>query len=347
MFAAVHKTGQDIIETVDLFLVDGKQAVKILCRKLRGLGFRHTEKLGIVGRHVFHIIFESVQDPLFFFVHVSEKTGLIVMDLGRTRGIGFVFFRRIDKYFSPLLVKISLGGHTAEDAAAAHGDVTVFMGKQNGGADSLIPAAGGIGTVDAGQHRNSHLRQFRMPEKSGPGSPAVCIEFFLCRQFDPAAVDQPYQGQIETFGKVGDPIDIFGLARYPGTREHLIIETDDHRPFPGYLSQTVKDIGGPFFIFLRVINGMQRTPGSRIQQIFQPLPHGQLSSGIDLLFGYTHGFGMLNRLGDFCFFFPDLFDVFLGTLDLFLFERPADIRHLFKIGSHDLTPYSIYINLLR
>ncbi len=63
VFAAVHQAGQDLAKVIDLLLVKRNQAGHIFGGKCRFLGFRHPEELGIVCRHILHIIFEPIQNP--------------------------------------------------------------------------------------------------------------------------------------------------------------------------------------------------------------------------------------------------------------------------------------------
>ncbi len=81
VLAAVHQARQNLVETVNLFLVEGNQAVEVLGRKTGRLGFGHPEELGIVGRHILHVLLEAVQHPGLLLVNISEKTGFIIVDL--------------------------------------------------------------------------------------------------------------------------------------------------------------------------------------------------------------------------------------------------------------------------
>ena len=86
-----------------------------------------------------------------------------------------------------------------------HGDVAVLVGEQYCGADALVAAAGRVGAVDAGQHRDAQLVQFGMAVKGRARTAPVGIELFLLGEFNPAAVDQPDQRDVKPFGKVGHP----------------------------------------------------------------------------------------------------------------------------------------------
>ena len=104
---------------------------------------------------------------------------------------------RLNDLLGRLLVKVALGAHAADDAAAAHGDVAVLMGQQDGGADALISAARRVGAVNAGQDGNAHLLEFGMAEEAGAASAPVGIDLLLLRQLHAGTVDQPDQGDIQ------------------------------------------------------------------------------------------------------------------------------------------------------
>ena len=111
----------------------------------------------------------------------------------------------LDDLLGPGFVEKPLGAHAADDPSAADGDVAVLVGEEDGGADALVSATGGVGAVNPGQDRDAQFFQLRMPEKGGAVSAAVGVDLFLLGQLDAAAVDQPDQGDIEPFGHVGDP----------------------------------------------------------------------------------------------------------------------------------------------
>jgi len=71
------------------------------------------------------------------------------------------------------------------------------MGKKYGGADSLIPAACWICTVNSCKYGNAGLLQFSMPEKRSAATTSIGIELFLLGQFYTTAIYQPDQRNIE------------------------------------------------------------------------------------------------------------------------------------------------------
>jgi hypothetical protein len=113
VLAAVHQTGQDLVEIIHLLLVEGHQAVEVLGGKRGGFGFGHPEKFGIVGRHVLHVVLESVQH-LFLFSYTYRKKpvsswwiltdpgGLALNCLAASISLG------------PFQVEIALGRHAAQ-----------------------------------------------------------------------------------------------------------------------------------------------------------------------------------------------------------------------------------------
>ena len=78
------------------------------------------------------------------------------------------------------------------------------------------------------------------------------------------------------------------LLSKPMTTAHL----------PGDLGQAVEHVGGAFFVVGRVVEGVQGVPGARVDQVFEPLPDGQLPPGVDLfrrepdVFDLFHGASM-------------------------------------------------------
>ena len=120
--------------------------------------------------------------------------------------------------------------------------------------------------------------------------------------------------------------------------EAMKMETPVFAPCSG----TVKDIGGAFLIVRRIVKGMQRTPGARINQVFQPLPDRHLAALIDFFRGKSGVFSLLHSLGNFSFGFFHQLKIFLGPFYLPFFERSAKLDHFFKIRSHGKTPDPIY-----
>ena len=71
----------------------------------------NAEELGVVGRHVLHIFSNAIQDTDFFFKYVAKKTGLIVMDLCRSRRFCFKLFSSANELLGTLFIKIAFGRH--------------------------------------------------------------------------------------------------------------------------------------------------------------------------------------------------------------------------------------------
>jgi hypothetical protein len=231
-----------------------------------------------------HVVFDAVEYLGFIVVNISEKPGVMEVELGGAGRFLLVLFGGGYQLLGTLQIEEALGRHAAQDAAAADGDVAVFVGKQDRGADALVAAAGRVGSVDGGQDGNAHLLQFGVTKKSGSAAAPVGIEFFLLGELDPAAVDQPDQRDVQTLGQVGDPQDVLILTGQPGAGEDLVVETDDDGPLAGDLAQTVDHVVGPLGVVLGVEKSVQRAPGSRINEVAQPLPNGHLPPGVYFFF---------------------------------------------------------------
>ena len=83
---------------------------------------------------------------------------------------------------------------------------------------------------------------------------------------------------------------------------------------------------------------MQRAPGSRINEISQPLKYGHLSPLIDFLLGKSGFYDLFNRGLNLSFDLLDFFNVFIRAFYLSDIQFPAKFNHFFKIGSHKFTP---------
>ena len=97
----------------------------------------------------------------------------------------------VDNLFGSFFIKRTFWRHAADYTAATHSHVGFFVGKQNSRADCLVTAAGGIGSVDSGNNRYSHLFQFGMAEKACSLTAAIRINLFLFGKFNTGTIHQP------------------------------------------------------------------------------------------------------------------------------------------------------------
>ena len=139
--------------------------------------------------------------------------------------------RGFDQLLGAVFVKRTLGAHAADNAAAPYRYIGILVGQQDGGADPLVSAARGVGAVDAGQDGHAQLFQFRMAVKGGAVAAPVGIDFLLLRQFYTAAVHDPHQGDVQSFGHIRDPKLVVRLSGYPCAGHDFIVETNDNGPF--------------------------------------------------------------------------------------------------------------------
>ena len=111
VFTAIDQTGQNVVETVGLFLVHREQPVQIVGGKLGFPGFRHAEHFRMIGGHVAHVGLQAIEYFFFFFIDIPEKSGLVVMDFGRTRRCHLELGGRLDQLLDTFFVKISFGSY--------------------------------------------------------------------------------------------------------------------------------------------------------------------------------------------------------------------------------------------
>ena len=239
-----------------------------------------------------------------------------------------------DQLLQPGDIESALRRHARNDADAAHGNVGVLVRNQDGGADRLVAAAGRIGAVDAREHRNARLLELGVPEKGRARTAAVGIELLLVGKLHAAAVHQPHQRDVQPLGQIGHAQDVIGLSGDPGAGKDLVVEADDHGPAAADLAQAVDHVGRALFVVQRVVEAVQRLPGARIDQVFQPLPHGQSAAFVDLGRGYPDFLHRLLRRGDLGFDGLQLRAALLRARDAVFLQRFAEAGHFFEIRSH-------------
>ena len=169
MLAAVDQAREDLVEDVGLFLVERQQVIEVARRKLRLGRLGHAEELRVVGRNRAHVFLDAVEDAFFLVVDAREEAGRVVMGLDAGPAACSCMLRvSAISSSSPATSKPPLRRHAGHDADAADGDVGILVREQDGRADALVAAAGRIGAVDAGEHRNARLLQLGVAEEAAP-----------------------------------------------------------------------------------------------------------------------------------------------------------------------------------
>ena len=337
--AAVDEPREDLVEVVDLLLVRGQQMVQVVDGERGVLRRRRAEELGPVGGRRAHVLFQAVEHPGLFVVDPREEAGGVVVGggvAGRARGERAGL---LDQLFDHSGVEPALGGHARDDADAADGHVGVLVREQDGGADGLVAAAGGVGAVDAGQHRDARLRQLGVAEERGPRPAPVGVELLLLGQLRPAAMHQPHQGHVQPAGQVGGAQDVLGLAGQPRPRHHLVVEADDHRPAALDAPQAVDDVGGALLVLGRVVEGVQRAPGAGVEQVIEPLVDRHPAPPVDLLGREPRLFDGARRRRDVRLDRPQRAGALGRPLRPARLQGPAEAVHRLEIRLHGAPPH--------
>ena len=154
-FAVVGEAGEDLHRVVGAFLVGGEDHVEVFAREFWILWGGDAEHGRVVGRHHAHVLFDAVEDAGFSVVDFPEVGGLVEVGFDPAGVFGFEVFGAADECLGGFDVDVPFGVHAADDAGTADGDVGPFVGDEDGGADPLVAAAGGVGAVDAVQYRDA------------------------------------------------------------------------------------------------------------------------------------------------------------------------------------------------
>ena len=157
------------------------------------------------------------------------------------------------------------------------------MGDQDGGADGVIAAAGGVGAVDADDDGNAHLVELRVTIEGGAAAATVGVHLLLLVQLNAGAVQQVHQGDTQTLGSVAAAQQVISLAGNPGTGVLLVIGSDNHAPLAVDAAQTLDDRGRTVLVVLGVIQAVQGAPGAGIHQHGDTLHGGHLALGVHIL----------------------------------------------------------------
>src|SRR6056297_1041664 len=152
-----------------------------------------------------------------------------------------------------------------------------------------------------------------------------------------------------SFGHIGNPKDIFRLARDPGPSHKFIIKSNNYSPSTGNFGQSINHIGCTIWIVCRVIQHMKRMPGTLVNQIVQALPYSHLPSRVEFFSRQTKVFNLFYFFSQLFFSRLNLLSILLTTLFLPLLQLSPKIRHILKIRSHlfflSLTFWALLHNL--
>ena len=163
-----------------------------------GLGrLGRLKELGPISRDAQHELLEAVQNAGLLFIDAGEKARMLVMRFdiaGRPSG---EFARLGNELFEHLRVEPAFRRHTRDDPDTAHGDVRVFMREQDGRADTLITASGGVGAVNPREHRGARLLELGVTKKRCARAATVRVELLLLGQLRTAAVHEPDERDVE------------------------------------------------------------------------------------------------------------------------------------------------------
>ena len=333
--AAVEQSLHDIVHVIGLSGVSHDDVVQSLafdCRRLRHI---NTEELRIEGRDIVHVLLDGIQNAELLRIDLAEETGDVVVDGDGARRVVLHLAGRIDHALSTLKVNVGLGVHAADDAGAADCHVALLMGDQDGRGDGVIAAACGVGSVDTYDDRNAHLVQLGVAVEGGAAASAVRIHLLLLVQLNAGAVQDVDQRDAQHLCGVGAAEQVVCLARDPCAGHLLVIGSDDHRPLAVDAAKALDDAGGDdtdllLLVVLRVVDGVQRAEGTRIDQLVDSLKCGVLALLVDLVIGRTGGEHLLS-LG---------VDLFLDLLQLGdvvrvrLVSRRIQNGHVLKISRH-------------
>jgi hypothetical protein len=164
--------------------------------------------------------------PFLGIIDFFEKTSFIVMNGYAPRGHLFEMACCLNKLFSPVFVEVAFGAHAAHNATTTHGDIGIFMGQKDCGANALISAAGWVCAINASNNGNTQFFQFSVAKKGGTVSSPVRIHLLLIGQFYSTAIHDPYQGNMESFGHVRNSELVICLSCNPGPGHDLVVKTD-------------------------------------------------------------------------------------------------------------------------
>ena len=249
---------------------------------------------------------------------------------------------RVDHALSSLKVNVGLGVHAADDAGAADCHVALLMGDQDGRGDGVIAAACGVGSVDTYDDRNAHLVQLGVAVEGGAAASAVRVNLLLLVQLNAGAVQDVDQRDAQHLRGIGAAEQVVRLAGDPCACHLLVVGSDDDCPLAVDAAEALHDAGADdadllLIVVLRIVDGVQRAEGTRIDQLVDSLKCGVLALRMDLVVRDTCGKHLLGLLVNAFLDALQLSDV----LRVGLVSRRIQNRHVLEVGRHRIISHII------
>ena len=150
-------------------------------------------------------MFECIEKGLFCVIDLPEKACIVIMGFYPAGRCLPELFCSLYNCFCKVFVKGALGTHTTDYSCPSNCYITVFVSKKYGWADSLIPSSGRVCSPYCSKNRYAQFFKFSMSEECSTVPPPVCIDLFLLRKFNTAAVYKPDKWNMKTLGYVCNP----------------------------------------------------------------------------------------------------------------------------------------------
>ena len=332
--AVVEQAAQDVADLVELLLVGVEVGVQVLSLISGLCGIGHAVEVLVVSGHSVHVLLQSGDDAFLTGVDLAEEAGLVEVDVDSTGRIDLTGVDSVlDDLLSSFLVDVALGLHAADDAGAADCHVGLLVSDQDGGADGVVAAAGGVGAVNADQHGDTQLLQLGVAIEGSTAGNTAGIDLLLLVQLNAGAVEQVHQGDVQHLGHVGSAGQLQSLTANPGAGQLLVIGSDDHGPLVVDLAQAGDDAGRAVLILGGVVEAAHGAPGALVHQQLNALQGGHLTGSVEGLIAAAGGLDfvdaglnlLLNSLqsGD--------------VLSLGSCNGLADLGHVLEVGRHGVT----------
>ena len=335
---AVEQAGHDVVHIVAALLVEGHDGVQVVRVEQGLLGIVHAEELGIVGGQHINVLADAAEHAFLVAVDLTEEAGLIVVDGDGARNIGLEVLLGLNERFRRFLIDVALGVHAADDAGAADCHIGVLMRDEDGGADGVIAAAGGVGAVDADDDGNTHLVQLAVAIERGAAAAAVGIDLLLLIELHAGAVEDVDQRNAQALGRVAAAQQGIRLTGDPCAGELLVVAGDDDGPLAVDAAEALDDTDAAVIVVLRVVEAVERAPGPLVHQLLDALHRGPLAGFVESL-GALAGFQRgLADLMDLLLYFLDLRRVLLAEVGHFL----ADDGHSLEIRGHRIFAHVLF-----
>ena len=204
------------------------------------------------------------------------------------------------------------------------------MGDQDGGADGVIAAAGGVGAVNADQDGNTHLLQLGVTVEGRAAGNAAGVDLLLLIQLHAGAVEHVDQRDAQHLGDVGRAGQLQRLTGDPRAGQLLVVGGDDHGPLVMDLAQTDQNAGGAVLVVAGIIQAVQRAPGVLVHQDLQTLTGSHLAGLVQGLVAAARAQRGLDR------FVVSNLNILQGLLVFLVhrLQRRSQLGHILEVGGH-------------